>query len=390
MSKIIPVIFLILILGVGYVAWNFWNQTQALTAKNAQLEKDKTSLEESVSTWRRKYDSSEKEKNELSQRMSTMSAQLSRLEEERNVLGDKLDEVSRQRDMLVEKIKQPAQAGIVAAEGVPTATARAGGGIPEEYWTDFVEKKAFLEAQVDKLNKELSDANSRITRFDKEAKELSIKMDQLTKEKERLEDDIKFKERALRVMSMDLVSEREERGIAVAELKKLRNENVSLKREIVLGNKEKLKLQTNLKDTLEKKDGLETRLMEIDNVLKEKSLAFEEMQDRLERAIKEGKRVVASESASVELPPIVVKPDFPGLKGLRGEIIAVNPQEQFAVVDIGESSGVRPGTMFKVMRGDTEIATLEIVETRREISAADIKEVLGGFTIQEGDIVISR
>jgi len=42
------------------------------------------------------------------------------------------------------------------------------------------------------------------------------------------------------------------------------------------------------------------------------------------------------------------------------------------------------------MRGDKEIATVEVIETRREISAADIKEVIGGFSIKEGDIVISR
>ena len=86
----------------------------------------------------------------------------------------------------------------------------------------------------------------------------------------------------------------------------------------------------------------------------------------------------------------MVKPEAPGLKGLRGEVIAVNKEEKFVVVDIGEASGVRPGTLLKVMRGDSEIATLEVIETRREISAADVKEVAGGVTLREGDIVISR
>jgi hypothetical protein len=173
-------------------------------------------------------------------------------------------------------------------------------------------------------------------------------------------------------------------------LRKLRDENVSLKRELVLANKEKLKIQEDLKGTMEKKEGLEDRLSDAENVLKEKTLAFDDLQNQLQRAITGGKKLTATESASVELPPIVVKPEAPGLKGLRGEVIAVNTEEKFIVVDIGESSGLRPGALLKVMRGDKEIATVEVIETRREISAADIKEVIGGFSIKEGDIVISR
>jgi len=189
---------------------------------------------------------------------------------------------------------------------------------------------------------------------------------------------------------MDLVSEREERASAVTELRKLRSENVSLKREIVLANKEKMKLQDTLKITLDKKASLENRIADAENVLKEKSLAFEDLQQQLENAIVGSKRIVASESASVQLPPIVVKPESPGLRGLRGEVIAVNQEEKFVVVDIGEASGLRPGALLKVMRGDREIASLEVIETRREISAADIREVIGAAAIQEGDIVISR
>ena len=323
--------------------------------------------------------------------MSTVSADLTRLEEERESLKTKLSEVTQERDLLVEKLSknaQPqAQVNVSENAAFPEATST---GISEDHWADFVKKKASLEAKVDFLNKELFDASSKITQMDKDNKELSIKIDQLNKTKEQIDEELKFKERTLRVLSMDLVSEREERSSAVTELRKLRNENVSLKREIVLANNEKLKLQENLKSTLEKKEGLEGRISDAENVLKEKSLAFEELQGQLENAISGGKRIAASDSASVQLPPIVVKPEAPGLRGLRGEVIAVNKEEKFVVVDIGEASGVRPGALLKVMRGDSEIATLEVIETRREISAADIKEVAGGVTIQEGDIVISR
>jgi len=292
---------------------------------------------------------------------------------------------------LVEKLSsnQPVQSQVTVSESISSSTF-SGTGISEDHWADFVKKKAALEAKVGDLNRSLLDARTQISSLDKDNKELSIKIDQLNKTKERLGEEVRFKERTLRVLSMDLVSEREERASAVTELRKLRSENVSLKREIVLANKEKMKLQSTLRTALDKKESLESRITDAENVLREKSLAFGELQDQLEQAIAGGKRVIASESASVQLPPIIVKPESPGLRGLRGEVIAVNKEEKFVVVDIGEASGLRPGTFLKVMRGDREIATLEVIETRREISAADIKEVTGGITLQEGDIVISR
>ena len=226
--------------------------------------------------------------------------------------------------------------------------------------------------------------------MDKGNRELSIQIDQLSKEKERLLEAIKFKERTLRIMSMDLVSERESRGSAIDEVKKLRRENVDLKRELVMANRELIKLHESFKEVVYKRDELEDKITDAGNILKEKSMAFEELQEQLEQVIEGGKKIISGGSASVELPPIVVKPSAPGLKELRGEIIAVNHEEKFVVVDIGESSGLRPGVLLKIMRGSKEIGAVEVIETRKEISAADIKEVVSGYTIQEGDITITQ
>ncbi|MDD3296058.1 MAG: hypothetical protein PHU64_01710 [Candidatus Omnitrophica bacterium] len=384
-SKIISIVLLVFILVIGFSAYTFYNQARVLSEENEKLKDEKAILIEDNNGLKDRYSRLERNSAAMEQKLSTITSDLSRLEEERDNWKNKYTEISRERDLLVEKLNQPVKAEVSTAQQSSGFSSKT-----DDQWADFVQGKAALEAMADDLKKALFDAKSRITELDKNNKELSIKIDQLTKEKQRLDEEIKFKERTLRIMSMDLVNEREERGSAVVEVRKLRNENVSLKRELVLANKEKIKLQTDLKGTMEKKDALEGRIMDAENVLKEKSMAFEELQEQLQRAIAGGKRALASETASVELPPIVVKPDAPGLKGLRGEVIAVNGEEKFVVVDIGESSGLRPGALLKIMRSGREIATVEVIETRREISAADIKEVSGGFTVQEGDIVISR
>jgi hypothetical protein len=57
---------------------------------------------------------------------------------------------------------------------------------------------------------------------------------------------------------------------------------------------------------------------------------------------------------------------------------------------MGESSGVGPGNQLKVFRGNKEIGTVEVIETRKDISAADIKDIAPGVAIQEGDAVITK
>lgn len=386
-TKIIPLILLVIILLIGGMAYMIYQENTNLKKDNEQLTQDKTVLVEENNELKYKSNKLERQAQEAQQKLEAVQARLTSLEQERAAQEAKISELIEERDALIEKVKETASTKVTAARFEADST---GMDVPEEHWADFVKKKAFLEVEVDKLNEQLLDAKNRIASLDKENKELSIKIDQLTKEKERLDDEIKFKERTLRVMSMDLVSEREQRSAAVTELTKLRNENVSLKRELVLANKEQMSLQESLKGAIDKKIALENRISEAENILKEKSLALGDLQDQLKKAIVGGKRVTAAESASVELPPIVVKPNAPGLKGLRGEIIAVNREEKFVVIDLGEGSGLRPGVLLKAMRGDREIATLEVIETRKEISAADIKEVVGNFTVQEGDIVLAR
>ncbi|MCQ9204759.1 MAG: hypothetical protein NG737_00375 [Omnitrophica bacterium] len=391
-TKLIPVVLLFIILGIGFVSFAFYTKSQSLETDNENLKREKTVLIEENNSLKYKYDNLEEEKNEIDRRLASIDEKLEQIETERDSYERKWNNARAERDELAEKLKARPSRTMTIAHGqeslFPEISISGDGS--DEHWADFVKKKAALEARVEGLNEELLQTRHKIAQLDKGNKELSIKIDQLTKLKERLVRDIRFKERTLRIMSMDLVSEREERGTAINELKKLRSENVSLKRELVLANRDKMKLQTNFKTVTEKKRALQQRIMAAENVLKEKSMLFRELQEQLEETITGGKRITAAETASVELPPIVVRPDAPGLRGLRGEIVAVNRDEKFVVVDIGESSGIRPGVLLKVMRGDRELATLEVIETRREISAADVKEVIGGVTIQEGDVVISR
>ena len=387
-TKIIPIVLLVVILGIGFVAFTFYGDNQNLKNANTRLEDDNQNLVKDFNTLKNRYTSVEKAKSSAERKLSMIKEELSRLEEEKTSLRGKLIKVSRERDLLIEKSKKTSRMNIQTIASPQPAQTQ--GFSSDEHWAEFVQQKASLEAKVGVLNKALFDEKSKIARLSKENKEFSLKVDGLSKEKERLTEEIRFKERTLRIMSMDLVSEREAKGAASNEVKRLRNENVTLKRELILTNKEQLKIQDKFKQAVEKKNALERKIINTESILKEKFLVFEQLQEQLKSTILEGKSITADETVSVELPPIIVKPSTSGIKGLQGEVIAVNSEEDFIVIDIGEGSGMRPGALLKIMRGDKEVATVEVIETRKEISAANIKETIGGLSIQEGDIAVSK
>ena len=385
-TKIIPIILLIVVLGVGVGAFTFYTQKEDLLIVNQELEEEKESLAGENKTLQYKYTKANREKDDVERKIAMMKEELSGIEAQRENWRKKWVMVSGERDLLAEKIKRLSGTTVRVTESTEAETEK----VSEDHWADFVRDKAALEARLEILSKTLFDEKIKITKLDKENKVIGMEMDQLVAEKKRLLDEIKFKERTLRIISLDLVSEREVRGGIADEVKKLRRDNVNLKGELVAASKELLKLQDIFKVVVDKKEVLEDQITDAGIILQEKSFVFDELQTQLVEVIKEGKKLVLKESVSVELPPIIVKPAVPGLKELQGEVIAVNHEEKFVVVDMGESSGLRPGALLKIMRGDRKIGVVEVIETRKEISAADIKKVNSGYTIQEGDTIITR
>ena len=59
----------------------------------------------------------------------------------------------------------------------------------------------------------------------------------------------------------------------------------------------------------------------------------------------------------------------------QGSIISINESNNFVITDLGqENSSVGVGNRIKVYRHSNQIATLEVIQVRRDICAADIKD----------------
>jgi hypothetical protein len=72
---------------------------------------------------------------------------------------------------------------------------------------------------------------------------------------------------------------------------------------------------------------------------------------------------------------------------MPGQVLAVNEENNFVIIDLGQTDNVRVGQIFSVYRANQKIGSVEVIQTRNEISAADIKSVSSGSKIKVGDVV---
>jgi hypothetical protein len=95
----------------------------------------------------------------------------------------------------------------------------------------------------------------------------------------------------------------------------------------------------------------------------------------------------------VELPPIIVSSNGPAVSfnageagvGLQGKVISVNEANNFVIVDLGEKTGIHLGDNLSVYRDSKYIARLEVIQIRKDISAADLKDQWS--KVRVGDVV---
>lgn len=380
-AKLVPIVLLIILLIIGFVGFQFYRDKSFLQERNKVLQEENSAINQENGDLKNKCEQAEGKLKVLESKLPAMEKDLEKLNREKDSLSKKYDEIIKERDGLVEKLK-------VRPTIELTRSTQDVGGTKEDYWTDFIKTKAELEAQLEILNRKLMEANTKMVDMDTQNKELSIKVDSLKKEGQRLTQVIAFKTRTIDIMSRDLVNERETKSKMSEDVNDLRKENVDLKREVMTVNQEIVKLQKDIKEAMEEKDILQGKMAEVEQLLKEKSLGLESVQKQLSLA--KDVETANQQSAAVELPPIVVNPETSAdLSGkLKGQIISVVKEDNFVVVDLGESTGIKAGVNLNVMRGDKKIGTVEVIETRKEVSAAEIKDIVSGFKLQEGDKVI--
>jgi len=400
MDKKIPLIVILVLAtaGLGYLTYKYYSDNQVLTQQVSDLEGEKRRIKKESDVLKKSFDDAQRMAKEMESRLGSVSAELDRAVAERDRIKSMMDQITGDRDKLYEELKIAQEEVTNAKQAVRLMpkveeTAQKQQQAPagtDSYWEDVVRRKAELESEKDELITQLRTKDVQLKDMESKNKDFEMQLTDINRAKSELEAAINFKERTLAIVTKDLVKEREDRKVVMGEIDKLKDENMSLVREHKFLGRIQSDLEGKLKSSMDEKDILGRKVDEIQTVLKDKALDIDSLQKQLTRSVSSAKDVMGDQSKAVALPPIVVRADNKpsrAVSTLEGKVMAMNGKEQFVIVDLGATNGVKPGDKFEVFSKGNKIATLAVIETRKDISACDIVESSPASAIKEGDSV---
>ncbi len=329
--------------------------------------------------------------------LDSLNAQLDGLKKERDDWKAKVESLKKERDDLLVKLEEKPKEKIVykyiepEEQQTTTAAAPVVSGSEDLYWAQVLKEKTALELEVEKLKGKLAEGTVAVTELKKKNSDLQLELSQLVHQKEEIEREIKYGKDLSDSLSLELARAQNDKKFLNDRLMKINDENNGLREQIKQLTSTKIALEKSIVRIQDEKKSVEKKLMETENVIQGRIDEIWQIKKSLDQTIKPE----AKAGSGVELAPIVVssaenpqnfeKAKNPNAPGIDGNIVSVNKENNFVIIDIGENSGIKAGDTLNVYREAEYIAGLEVIQVRKDIAAADI--ISRVTDIQVGDAV---
>lgn len=270
---------------------------------------------------------------------------------------------------------------------------------PEEYWAKVLKEKAALELELEKVKQTLTRKSLEIVELNKLNSDLQLALGSLKEAKESIENDIKKGNDLADTLSLALARAENEKKFLNERITKTNVDNEELRGQIKELTSTKIALEKSIVRLQDEKKEITRKLVESENIIQSRVDEVWKIKENLNKNLKISD---PSPAGAVELSPIVISPSGeesvtpssispPGAAlparnvGVQGAVVSVNDENNFVIVDIGSEKGLKVGDNLSVYRGVEYVAGLEIIQVRKDISAADIKNKVSA--IQIGDAV---
>ena len=320
-------------------------------------------------------------------KIASLNKDLEQAAQEKNDIQDKYNSITKERDDIAAKLKDlQAHPQVVKQEVEAPQT-------NDAYWANIIKAKTDLELQITSLRNELKNIQMNSESLARDKSGLELDLNNLKNERDDLKRQLEYNQKVTDSISQELVREKNDKTQIQDSFKILKNENTILTRQIRVLNGHRTELEMKMQKLQEGKAGVERRVNEMENILTDKMGQIDNLKVQI-NAVRSGKPIDASEARqeSVELPAIVVKPgssvnkqNSSDQENIVGKIIAVNRDNNFVIVDLGQNSGIKSGDKLQVYRGDKNIGNVEVIQVRKDISACDIKKE--SIPVKIGDII---
>lgn len=414
---IMLIVFLIAAVGVAGI----------VSLKNSSLAKEKAMLSKQLddygvreknqltefSALQEKFNVVEKEKNDIVAKINSVGGNIdditTRIKDanrERDDLKTRLTSLQKERDDLAvkleEKSKAVAQSASQNAEVMTTPAAgdegqtavagedlRPGSADDEEYWAKILKAKAELKMQLDQMKDDLSKTALEVSDLKKQNSDLQLEISKLNKDKEAIAREIKYGNDLAKNLSIELARAQNEKKFMLDRMNNIGEENNTLHEQLKNLTATKVGLERNIVKLQGDKKQIENKLFETEGVIQNRVEQIYQLKDTLEKDFKPSTK--NPRTGEIELSPIVVNADK-GINevkappaGQSGNVVSINSDNNFVIVNLGEDTGVKIGDKLNIYRGASYIAGLEVIQVRKDICAADIKSKM--LDIEIGDTV---
>lgn len=290
-----------------------------------------------------------------------------------------------------------------APKAAPAAPAPEG---TDEYWAGILKEKAALEVELENTKQELMHTQVDLADFKKQNSDLQLELTGLKNQKETIDRDIKRGQDLADNLSLELARAKNDSKYSDEKVNKINQENLLLREQIKNLTSTKIALEKSIVRLQDDKKDMERKLVQTENVVQNRIDEIWKIKNDLSKSFKSTSK--NTNANQIELPPIVVsshedengtmpavgaaedeKTDQGSKAGrsavVEGNVVSINEDNNFVIVDLGEKSGIKIGDPLSVYRNSEYIAGLEIIQVRKDIAAADIKNKTS--RIQVGDVV---
>jgi len=255
-----------------------------------------------------------------------------------------------------------------------------------------LQERALLEVWRRKFNDQLSRKSVEIIDLKKKFFDLQIKLDNFQHDKEKITKDLKHNTDTISSLFIILSKMNDNKGIIAEKTAIFQSKNKTLRKQIKQLTSSKNDLEESVIRLTQNKKEIANRLEEIENFIQTEIKEIWGLKEKLDSAFEESSKPMPS-------TPVKIEGFFDEGKekltdnsnskksnsGFNGKIISMNEENHFVIVDIGKSSGLRLGDNINVYRNTERIASLEIIQIRKKIAAANLKKQWSNIRV--GDIV---
>lgn len=386
MSKVARYIIIILaalFLGSVFLSLQSSNTKDQLVR---QYQNKESELRKYVDSLQQQSTAAQEDKKRVQAKMDAVQKDLAKLTSERDDWKNKYDAAVKEKEQLVARLQEvprvAEQPREVAAQPVTS----------DEYWAGVLKDRAALELQLKDLQEQLVNNKLQLEELKKTKTDMELELSGLKQNQDDLERKLKYSIDLANTLSLELARDKNDKKFIVDKSAAIKEENAALRAQVKELTTTKVSLSKSLQKLVQEKTSLESQLAKTEEIIQNRVSDMVDIKNELESAIK-ARATAGIEGKIVQLPPIVVKAqgmaqkDAASYSGSKtaARVVSINDANNFVIIDVGENARVQVGDTFKVYRDSKEIAIIEVIQARSDISAADIKQKVQN--IQVGDLV---